>query len=89
MHLFLHCEMAYYVWKKVMVWMGVNFVIPYNLFSHYECWMREARGKALRKGFALVWHATNWVIWRARNDKVFNNVSKVGEELLDEVKVLS
>lgn len=69
--------------------MGVNFIIPHNRFPHFEYWMGEARGKPLRRGFWLVWHATLWVIWHARNDKVFNNVSKVGEELVEEVKVLS
>jgi len=68
---------------------GGDFIVPHNLFSHVECWMGEARGKALRKGFWLVWHATIWVIWCARNDKVFNNITKGGEELVEEVKVLS
>lgn len=50
-HIFLHCELVYYVWRKLMSWLGVNFIIPDNLFSHFECLMREARGKALQKGF--------------------------------------
>jgi len=60
---------------------GGDFIVPHNLFSHVECWMGEARGKALRKGFWLVWHATIWVIWCAWNDKVFNNITKGGRRV--------
>lgn len=43
----------------------------------------------MRKGFWLVWHAIIWVIWKARNAKIFENHSKDVEEMVEEIKVLS
>jgi len=37
----------------------------------------------------MIWEAVVWVIWRARNEFIFNNVILRWEELVDEVKVLS
>jgi len=37
----------------------------------------------------MIWQATMWVIWKARNDRFFNNVVKGVEELVDEIQVLS
>lgn len=30
--IFLHCELVYYVWRKLMSWLGVNFIIPIICF---------------------------------------------------------
>jgi hypothetical protein len=57
---------------------GVNikfsFSNAHNLFMQIEGWLGEVRRKKLWKGFWLIWNVT--VIWRAINDKVFNDVSK-------------
>jgi len=37
-HLFLHCDVASLVWRKLMLWIDRNFLIPPNLFVHWECW---------------------------------------------------
>lgn len=34
-HLFLHCDLAWKVWSKVMLWLDLNFVMPPNLFIHW------------------------------------------------------
>ena len=42
-HLFLHCDVASLVWSKLMLWLDCHFVIPPNLFVHWECWSRSTR----------------------------------------------
>jgi hypothetical protein len=37
----------------------------------------------------LVWHTTLWLIWRLRNDVIFNNSAKVAAECVEEIKVRS
>jgi len=61
-HLFLHCIFAEKVWESVMKWLDFSFITPPNLFVHWACWCNEGRNKKIRKGYAMIWHATIWVI---------------------------
>lgn len=89
LHLFLHCELATNVWLELMRWLGGGFIIPPNLFIHWECWNDAGANKNIRKGRGLIWLATIWVLWNARNDKIFNGVNYGVDSILDTVKVLS
>lgn len=88
-HLFLHCLVADKVWGKVLEWLDFNFLTPPNLFVHFLCWSREPRSRTLRRGFWLIWHATIWILWKERNNRIFSNVSKEVVEIVDEIKTLS
>lgn len=80
-HLFLHCELISKVWREVMRWLDVNFITPPNPFIHALCWSREMRSKW------LIWHAVVWVVWKARNNRIFNEIIGV-DELVEQIKVL-
>ena len=64
-----------------MWWLGLNYIIPNNLFVHHECWSQVVPSKKLRNGFWIIWHAALWGIWKARDEVIFNN----GAFELDEV----
>lgn len=80
-HLFLHCSSTFKVWSMVSGWLDINFITPQSLFQHFECWSGEIGKKRLRKGYWLVWHASLWVIWKARNNMIFNNLIKSWRKL--------
>ncbi|CAJ2641793.1 unnamed protein product [Trifolium pratense] len=61
---------------------GVNYLST----SLYGC---SGRNKRLRKGFSLVWLAFMWVIWKSRNEKIYNNVVGVVEDAVDLIQRLS
>jgi len=88
-HLFLHCLVINQVWTSVMNWLEFNFVTHPNLFVHFACWSDMANSKKIRRGFWLIWHAVVWVIWRKRNDRIFNNKVKGVEEMVEDVKGMS
>lgn len=66
-----------------MRWLNFNFIILPNLFIHAFCWTREVRSKLLRKGVWCIWHAVVWVVWKSRNNQIFNNISIGVEEMVD------
>lgn len=88
-HLFLHCDIISKVWRVVMSWLNFNFITPPNLSIHALCWTREVRFKLIRRGAWLIWHAVIWVVWKSRNNRIFNNITIGVDEMVDQIKVLS
>lgn len=84
-HLFLHCEVAREVWLEVMRWFGCSFPIPPNFFIHGSVGVEWKEIKRFPRAFGLF----GILIWRFRNNKIFNNsIWEVGE-IMEEIKVLS
>jgi hypothetical protein len=88
LHLFF-CEVVLKVWQRVMCWLQFNFLIPHNLFAHFECWYYEATSRRIRRGFCLIWLASIWVIWKRMNEVIFNNGVVEIEDLVENIKVLA
>jgi len=88
-HLFLHCNVAWGVWARLMVWVDCHFPTPPNLFVHWKCWSGRSSNKNTLRGLWLIWHTTIWILWKARNDKIFKDITREVDELVEEIKVLS
>lgn len=88
-HLFLHCDVAGRVWQGIMGWWERVELISPNFFLLWEVWSGGERNKRIRNGLRLIWHATIWVMWKARNDKVFNNCNSEVGDMVDDIKVVS
>jgi hypothetical protein len=88
-HLFLHCDFAFSIWVKIFTWLGVIVVMPATLSSLFELLSGLATTKKARKVNLLVWHTTIWLIWRARNEVIFNNSVKAVSDCVEEIKVLT
>ncbi|KEH39910.1 transmembrane protein, putative [Medicago truncatula] len=89
LHLFLHCDVSSAVWLKLMWWLDCLFILPPNLFVHWECWHEGESDKKVKKGKGIIWLATIWVLWNTRNEKVFNDVNVEVDAIVEEVKVLA
>lgn len=89
-HLFLHCKVTWRIWAKVQNWLEVNFIMPSNLFAHWRCWdALVLNRKELKRGTRLIWNTTIWVIWKVRNNIVFNNGSMDVGDVVDDILRLS
>jgi hypothetical protein len=58
-----------------MSWLDCVFLIPPNLFVHWLCWNGRASSRNLKRGMSMIWFATLWVLWNARNDKIFKGIN--------------
>jgi hypothetical protein len=57
-HLFLMCPLAWSIWVEVYRWFGVVEVFPGSIHSLFVGFLSSLnRGKKLRKGIMMVWHA--------------------------------
>lgn len=89
LHLLLHCEVASVVWLRLMRWLDRFFILPPNLFIHWECWNGGESNKNVRKGLGLIWLATIWTLWKTRNDMIFNDDNFAVDVIVERVKVLA
>jgi hypothetical protein len=88
-HLFLHCPSAMKVWGDVFKWLGVSIVIPPSISSLFELLKGTARNAKIRDGFVLIWHATLWSLWKARNNAIFKDIPFIPNVIVDSIKVVS
>jgi hypothetical protein len=88
-HLFLHCPSVMLIWMEIFKWLGVMIVIPHSIPSLFEVFKASARNSKIRKGFLLIWHASIWSIWKARNSALFANGCFCPRKIIEDIKVLS
>jgi len=89
-HLFIHCRVSWCIWLNLQYWLEMAFPTPNDLFNLWRCWndMLPQR-KYLKKGLKIIWHTAIWVMWKARNNVIFNNYDLSVDHMVEEIKVVS
>jgi len=88
-HLFIVCPAVLPVWYQVSSWLGLEFVILIGLAQLFQAFTSIGRGKRVRLGLFLVWHAVIWTIWTSRNNLIFSSGTPSEEPVVDRVKLLA
>lgn len=88
-HLFLHCPVAGKLWYEIVWWIDQSLVLPANLSQSLVLLAGCGISKQGKKGMLLIWHAFVWVIWRTRNNRIFNNGVVDSGEMMELVMRLS
>jgi hypothetical protein len=87
-HLFLHCPCTMLVWLEIFKWIGVSIIIPPSTASLFELLKCAARNVKIRRGFIMIWHATLWSIWKARNNALFASGNFNPRLIVEDIKVV-
>jgi hypothetical protein len=88
-HLILYCDRILQVWKQVLDWLGLCFLLPQSITSLLNFMASTHGSKKKREGLVMIWNAVVWAVWRHRNNFIFDNgVIDLGS-LVDNVKTVS
>jgi len=89
-HLFLTCPLFGQLWHLVRNWLSVFTVDPSNIQDIFYLFGTSAGfAKSSCSLMQLIWLTCSWVIWKGRNDRLFNNKETSPAQLLENVKLLS
>jgi hypothetical protein len=87
-HLFLYCNVATKVWQDIFLWLNIPFDRPHSIFSILNCVLAAGNPKG-NKGRMMIACVVFWMVWKFRNQVVFDNGSSSIVELVEGVKVAS
>jgi len=89
-HLFMHCDSYMALWRHIRSWIGVSGVEPYDISEHLFQFIHFTGHSRKRKSFLqLVWLLCVWMVWNARNNRIYNNIHTTIEKILEKVKFQS
>ena len=89
-HLFLQCMHFSLVWNHILQWLGVVTVLPNDIARHFHQFHHLGGVTKSRKSILqVIWLATVWEIWKARNNKVFNAIDTSILQVVDRIKLLT
>jgi len=71
-------------------WLGISFV-PSGELRHHFIQFTKMMGmqRSSYLFFRIIWFATVWVIWKKRNNRVFQNTVSTPFTLIEKVKLNS
>jgi len=73
LHLFLHCPMFGGTWSPIKQGIGVSLVHPSCLVAHFIQFGHLCDfSKNVQSCLYLIWFAMVWVLWKERNNQIFN-----------------
>ena len=88
-HLFAGCGYSFGVWNYICRWCKLDPFFAYDFDDLLQLFRNVHGGKWRKKIVRGIVMVTVWVIWKTRNEKVFQQVSRQVRELVAEVKSFS
>jgi len=89
-HLLLGYTVFGNLWHLIFQWVGISFISPESVADHLHQLGQLASVPRFTHTFLkVICHATAWVIWKERNNMIFNNNIQDVVHLLETVKFLS
>ncbi|KAL7205925.1 hypothetical protein ACSBR2_018775 [Camellia fascicularis] len=86
-HLLLSYSFAWNVWSKIMVWWGIQWVIPGSFDNLMHWWLGWKFRKKAKQVWRVIFISVVWSLWLYRNDCIFNNTQPDIDDLCEVIKV--
>lgn len=87
-HLFVACDYTA-VWRSIKRWCNASFPIPADGDAALADWWLATRcrfQKSYRADFDCAFMLICWLIWKERNARIFQHVSKLLDQLAEDIK---
>lgn len=89
-HLFLHCDIFGSLWSHVWRWLHLSLVLPADIRQFFIQFTFMAGSPRFTHSFLqIIWFASVWVLWKERNNRVFQNSLSDPSTLVEQVKMHS
>jgi len=72
-HLFLHCMMATELWRALLQWFGVEWVMPKSVKDMLGSWRGQKGNRTSLQIWRMAPLCLMWCIWRERNARCFED----------------
>ncbi|KAM0041794.1 putative RNA-directed DNA polymerase [Helianthus debilis subsp. tardiflorus] len=83
-HVFIDCETAKQVWRKVSVWAKWDFTGLMSV-GQLRLQAENAETSLTHKLFLGIIYTGMWCLWKARNDRIFKGVTRSADFIMEEI----
>ncbi|GKV11786.1 hypothetical protein SLEP1_g23006 [Rubroshorea leprosula] len=73
-HLFLNCKIVKWLWRACANWWGIEVGLQNECKKTFQLFGAWTKKSHKREGWDCIWNAVIWIVWMARNRKIFDNV---------------
>ncbi|XP_058750884.1 uncharacterized protein LOC131623907 [Vicia villosa] len=74
-HLFFHCSVSVQLWTKTFVWLRIPlYNLQGSVLENFGSFVYPI-GNLNDKFWRILWLAATWILWKVRNDLIFNNIA--------------
>ncbi|XP_076955773.1 uncharacterized protein LOC143630728 [Bidens hawaiensis] len=87
-HLFTGCAVEAIVWDHISRWCKIPHIFSFSVTNLLELHKTVKLGKKEKKVFHGLVIVACWIIWKARNEKVFEGKEVNIEDLIGDIKSL-
>jgi len=89
-HLFLHCDIFGSLWPYIWRWLQISLVIPADIRQFFIQFIHMPGLPRFTHSFLkVIWFAYVWVLWKKRNNRVFQNLVSDPSTTVEYVKLHS
>jgi hypothetical protein len=75
------------VWRKILNWLGAPTALPDGGYNHLSLLKNIVPCNIkIRDRISVIWFSTISIIWKTRNDMIFNHIGYDWEKVLEEKK---